>query len=406
MSEDVKTELLTISAKKIPKHFFETEWEIPRKLDVNAIHLGDYTPSFSHQNEMIVNPVTNWDIPIRYGFELYDLESALRWFLSELQAVEYYGVSKPKLKIKFELNLGEIWIVLIDETSGRELASYVRSAEAVTTRLSSMCLSGLAEYDELYDLSVLVHGEIRVKGSYVMAKYESKDFSNLKTIKSSIVEEKVRRPSLMSDLTYRQLITGEKAVVSNLLTIFMNGQTKERMGELSDAELAFLLQSRGKKMLPASINGLRYIGEGQPRLVLDGYVVPFDGETATKEANLAEVIFGKPRDLTKTITYEEIFETLSGANSLANDNVARLEAKERTNLDENKLKERVENYEFAQFASVRWIELNKAEQRKCIDDYKQRMRQLNYRLGAMFGLGEHKALVSVNAGIAVNHRLL
>lgn len=406
MSEDVKTKLFTIGARKIPKHFFEIEWEIPRKLDVNAIHLGDYTPSFSHQNETIVNPVANWNIPIRYGFELYELESALRWFLFELQAVEYYGVSKPKLKIKFELNLGEIWIVLIDETSGRELASYVRSAEAVTTRLSSMCLSGLAEYDELYDLSVLVHGEIRVKGSYVMAKYESKDFSSLKTIKSSIVEEKVRRPSLMSDLTYRQLITGEKAVVSNLLTIFMNGQTKERMGELSDAELAFLLQSRGKKMLPASINGLRYIGEGQPRLALDGYIVSFDGDVATKEANLAEIIFGKPRDLTKTITYEEIFETLAGANSVVNNKVAQLESKERTKLDKSELKEHTEDYERARLASVQWVDLDKTEQRKCIEDYKQRMRQLNYRLGAMFGLGEIKALVGVDAGIAVDYRLL
>lgn len=40
MNEDVKTELFTIDAGKIPKRFFETEWEIPRDLDVKTIHLG------------------------------------------------------------------------------------------------------------------------------------------------------------------------------------------------------------------------------------------------------------------------------------------------------------------------------------------------------------------------------
>lgn len=406
MSEDVKTELLTISARKVPKHFFEAEWEVPRDLDVKTIHLGDYTPSFSHQDDVIVNPTINWDIPTQYGFELYDLEAALKWFISELQDVEYYNILKPKLKIRFELNLGEIWIVLTDGMSGQELASYARTAEAVTARLSSMYPSDLAKYDELYDLSVLVHGETRVTGSYVTVKYKLKDFSDLKTVKESTVTEKIRKPSLRSNLTYYQLFTGGKTEIDSLLALFMNGQTKERIGELSDAELAFLLQSRDKKMLPSTINGLRYIGEGQPRLVSDGYVVPFDGQVATKEANLAEILFGKPRDLTKTITYEEIFETLNGANDVMNDKVAKFEDEKRTNLDENALKERVENYERAQLASARWVDLSKSEQQKCIDDYKQRMRQLNYRLGAMFGLANIKALVSVDAGIAIDYRLL
>lgn len=380
MDEAVKTELFMIGARKIPKRFFEAEWEIPKDLDIKTIHLGNYTPSFSHQNEIIINPVADWDAPTRYGFELYDLESALRWFISELQAVKYYNASKPKLKIKFELNLGEIWIILIDGTSKSELASYVRTAEAVTTRLSNMCPSGLAEYDELYDLSVLVHGEIHVSGSYVTTKYKLKDFSNLKTVKTSIIEQEVRRPSLRSNLTYCQLFTGERTEIKSLLAMFINGQTKERIGELSDAELAFLLQSRDRKMLPSTINGLRYVGEGQPRLVLDGYIVPFDGDVATKEANLAEILFGQSRDLTKAVTYEEIFETLEGKNA--------------------------ENDEFAQIAGRKWLELSKKEQEAYIRDYKQRMRQLNYRLGAMFGLGEIKALVSVDAGIAIDHRLL
>lgn len=380
MDEAVKTELLTIGAWKIPRRFFESEWEIPKNLDIKTIHLSDYVPSFLRRDEVVVNPVADWNILARYGFELYDLESALKWFISEIQAVKYYDASKPKLKIKFELNLGEIWIVLTDETSGEELASYVRTAEAVTTRLSNMCRSGLAEYDKLYDLPVLVHGEIRVSGSYVTTEYELKDFSDLKTVKTSTIEEEVRRPSLRSNLTYCQLFTGKKTEIESLLMMFINGQTKERIGELSDAELTFLLRSRGRKMLPSTINGLRYIGEGQPRLVLDGYIVSFDGDVATKEASLAEIIFGQPRDLTKAVTYEEIFETLEGKDT--------------------------ENDKFAQIASRGWLELSKKERKTYIKDYKQRMRQLNYRLGAMFGLGEVKALVSVDAGIAIDHRLL
>lgn len=381
MDEDVKTELLTIDAGKIPKHFFEAEWEIPRNLDVKTIHLGDYSvPSFSRRNETITNPVANWNVPTRYGFELFCLESALKWFISELQAVGYYNISKPKLRIKFELNLGEIWIILIDEMSGQELASYVRTAEAVTTRLSNMSLSGLADYGELYDLPVLVHGETRVNGSYVTVKREVKDFSNPRAVKVSTVEEVIMRPSLSSSLTYYQLFTGEKPEIESLLAHFISGQTRERICELSDAELDFLLHSRGKKMLPATINGLRYIGEGQPRLFLDGYSVIFDGDIATKEANLADIVFGKPRDFTKMITYEEIFETLEGKNA--------------------------KNDEFARIAGRKWLELDKKERENYIRDYKQRMRQLNYRLGAMFGLGENKALVSVDAGIAIDHRLL
>jgi len=79
-------------------------------------------------------------------------------------------------------------------------------------------------------------------------------------------------------------------------------------------------------------------------------------------------------------TYEEIFETLEGKNA--------------------------KNDEFARIAGRKWLELDKKERENYIRDYKQRMRQLNYRLGAMFGLGENKALVSVDAGIAIDHRLL
>lgn len=381
MNEDVKTELVTVSARKIPKRYFETEWEIPEDLDVKTIHLCDYSPSFSHRNDMIVNPVAGWDVPTRYSFELYDLESALKWFISEIQRVKNYSISKLKLRIKLEFNLGEIWLTLTDGMSGDELASFARTAEAVTTRLSNAFPSGVAEYDELYDLLVLVHGETRISGSYIGSNLEPR-------------------------IIYRKFLTGEKTEIDSLLTIFMNGQTKERIGELSDAELSLLLQFRGKKMLPLTIRGLRYIGEGQPRLVLDGYVVAFDGDVATKEANLAEIIFGKLRDLTQTITYEEIFETLNGANDMVNSKVAQLESEDRAKLSESEQRERIENYERVKLASTRWTDLSKPEQRKYIDDYKQRMRQLNYRLGAMFGLGEIKALVSVDAGIAINHRLL
>lgn len=378
MNEDVTSKLITIDSKEMPKQFFEVEWELQDNIDVTTIHLDNYVPSFSHRDEVVVNPISGWNILIRDGTEVHDLELAIKKFLSNAQLANYYGSSKPKLKIKFELNLGEIWISLIDNVATQELASFTRTAEAITTRFSNAYPSIFAEYDELYDLSVLVHGSTTFKSSEATI-VTTTQVKNDQSKKTSI---KVKKPRINKTIntTYLQFLTGEKAEIDKILAIFLNHQNGKIISDLSDDELALILQSRSRKMLPSTINGLRYIGKGQPRLVLGKYVLPFDGEEATKEANLAEIIFGKQRDITETVTYEEIFETLEGKNA--------------------------ENDEFAQIAGRKWLDLDKNEQKSCIKDYKQRMRQLNYRLGAMLGLGETKALVAVDSGIAIDHRLL
>ncbi len=378
MNEDVTSKLITIDSKEMPKQFFEVEWELQDNIDVTTIHLDNYVPSFSHRDEVVVNPISGWNILIRDGTEVHDLELAIKKFLSNAQLANYYGSSKPKLKIKFELNLGEIWISLIDNVATQELASFTRTAEAITTRFSNAHPSIFAEYDELYDLSVLVHGSTTFKSSEATI-VTTTQVKNDQSKKTSI---KVKKPRINKTIntTYLQFLTGEKAEIDKILAIFLNHQNGKIISDLSDDELALILQSRSRKMLPSTINGLRYIGKGQPRLVLGKYVLPFDGEEATKEANLAEIIFGKQRDITETVTYEEIFETLEGKNA--------------------------ENDEFAQIAGRKWLDLDKNEQKSCIKDYKQRMRQLNYRLGAMLGLGETKALVAVDSGIAIDHRLL
>ncbi len=378
MNEDVTSKLITIDSKEMPKQFFEVEWELQDNIDVTTIHLDNYVPSFSHRDEVVVNPISGWNILIRDGTEVHDLELAIKKFLSNAQLANYYGSSKPKLKIKFELNLGEIWISLIDNVATQELASFTRTAEAITTRFSNAHPSIFAEYDELYDLSVLVHGSTTFKSSEATI-VTTTQVKNDQSKKTSI---KVKKPRINKTIntTYLQFLTGEKAEIDKILAIFLNHQNGKIISDLSDDELALILQSRSRKMLPSTINGLRYIGKGQPRLVLGKYVLPFDGEEATEEANLAEIIFGKQRDITETVTYEEIFETLEGKNA--------------------------ENDEFAQIAGRKWLDLDKNEQKSCIKDYKQRMRQLNYRLGAMLGLGETKALVAVDSGIAIDHRLL
>lgn len=378
MNEDVTSKLITIDSKEMPKQFFEVEWKLQDNIDVTTIHLDNYVPSFSHRDEVVVNPISGWNILIRDGTEVHDLELAIKKFLSNAQLANYYGSSKPKLKIKFELNLGEIWISLIDNVATQELASFTRTAEAITTRFSNAHPSIFAEYDELYDLSVLVHGSTTFKSSEATI-VTTTQVKNDQSKKTSI---KVKKPRINKTIntTYLQFLTGEKAEIDKILAIFLNHQNGKIISDLSDDELALILQSRSRKMLPSTINGLRYIGKGQPRLVLGKYVLPFDGEEATKEANLAEIIFGKQRDITETVTYEEIFETLEGKNA--------------------------ENDEFAQIAGRKWLDLDKNEQKSCIKDYKQRMRQLNYRLGAMLGLGETKALVAVDSGIAIDHRLL
>ncbi len=347
--EKVNLKPRTIDAIYLPKRFFDAELEVSKNLNIADIHLGDYMPSFSRRSEIVIDPTVHWDIVIRDGTELKDLESAVRQILGNAQAAGYYGARKMKLKIKFEANLGEIWLELVNTTIGETISSYTRTAETVTARCSGVYARAFAEYDELCDIPIIVHANT------VMKSIHSKgDVSELLT-------------DVSMGAVYSRLLTIQVNEIDAILEIFLSNQSKDKIKEFSDEELSALLKTRGRKMLPLSIQGMCYVGGGQPRLVLDGYGVTFNGETANKEANLAEVIFKKGRNLSQVITYEDIFEALEGGD---------------------------------------WLDLTNEERKARIKDYKQRMRQLNYHLGSMLGLGEINALVSADGGIAINHRLL
>lgn len=351
--EEVISKIQTVNAGCLPKQFFDAEWEISKDIDINTIHVGDYMPSFTERNDPIDDPTAGWDIMIRDGTELADLERAVKQMLSNARNMDYYGAHEMTIKIKFEANLGEIWLELIDAATGGIISSYERVAETVTARCSGIYTKMFSEcdceHDDLYDLPVVVYART--------------------TIRSLRTEGNVKKLStdILMNTFYSRFLTIKVTEIESILTVFLSRQNKERINELSDEELALLLKKRGRKMLPTSIRGLRYIDGGQPRLILGECITTFNCEEATKEMGLAKVIFGKKRNLSEIITYDEIFETLE-------------------DLD--------------------WMNLSKKEQTARIKDYKQRMRQLNYRLGAMLGTGDTKILVPAEFGITINHELL
>lgn len=351
--EEVTPRAQIVDAECLPKQFFDTEWEIPKDICIDNIQICNYWLSFSKRNEPVIDPTSSWKMIFRDGTELKDLESAIKRMLSNAQTMDYYGAHATKMRIKFEANLGEFWLELFDAATGEMLSSYERVAETVAARCSGVYAKMLSEcdceHDGLYDLPIAVYAHT--------------------TIRSLRTEGNVKKLStdILMNTFYSRFLTVEMTEIESILTIFLSRQNKERINELSNEELALLLKKRGRKMLPTSIKGLRYIDGGQPRLVLGECITTFNGEEATKEMGLAKVIFGKKRNLSEIITYDEIFETLEG-------------------LD--------------------WMNLSKKEQTVRIKDYKQRMRQLNYRLGAMLGTGDTKILVPAEFGITINHELL
>ena len=120
--------------------------------------------------------------------------------------------------------------------------------------------------------------------------------------------------------------------------------------------------------MPKYINGLRFIDTGEPYLKL-GDLTNALSVSATNEAKLAKVIFGRRRDLSKIIRYEEIYDSIRETDGL----YGTLASKQKNEVD-----------------------------KKIRDD----AIRLNHRIGAMLGLGEEKALVTVEDGSAINHHLL
>lgn len=351
--EEVTPKAQIVDAECLPKQFFDAEWEIPKDICIDDIQICDHRLSFSKRDELVIDPTSSWKMIFRDGMELKDLESAIKQMLSNAQAMGYYGAHATKMRIKFEANLGEIWLELLDTATDKIISSYERVAETVTAQCSGVYAKMLSEcnyeHDYLYDLPIVVYAHT--------------------TIRSLRTEGGVKKLSIdiLMNTFYSRFLTVKITDIESILAIFLSRQNKERINELSNEELALLLKKRGRKMLPASIKGLRYIDGGQPRLVLGECITTFNGEEATKEMGLAKAVFGKKRNLSEIITYDEIFEILEG-------------------LD--------------------WMDLSKREQTVRIKDYKQRMRQLNYRLGAMLGTGDVKILVPAEFGITINHELL
>lgn len=359
MAEEVKTKFYSVDAKKLGKYrkIFSTFWTIPKDLNLDDIyfcHLHyNYWKALANKSGDPIFPVDEWDISFRDGTELLELERATRNMLSGFELDKYTNLT---LKISYEKLLGDFTLELVDETAKKTLALHSKTSAVVTISPSLVREESMfSEAGELSDLLVAINGE------------ETVENNNALRFDTHITSTKL-------------LITDAPGVINDIIRIAIGEQPSATIGDLTDAELALVVASRGQKLVPRYLNGIEYIGKGQPRLRIGGLVVAFDGEEATKETHFAEIIFGKPRDLSETITYEEIFETLEGKNA--------------------------PDDEMARIAGRRWVELEDGERKTCIKDYKQRMRQLNFRLGSMLGLGEEKALTSVEAGIAVNYKLL
>lgn len=359
MTKDVNPDkYYTVAVEKLEKYrkVFSTSWNLPQKLSLNNVYINhfryNYWSALRNKEEPPIFPI-DWDITCYDGTELDELERAVLNMLSSFKSSKYDNLT---LKISYEEFLGDFTIELVDNTAKKTLASHSKTAVAITVCPSLVRKESMfSEAGELSDLLVVVNGEETVEN------YNTTCFG------THISATKL-------------LITNTPDVIEEIIGIAIGDQPSTVIGDLTNEEIALVLAARGRKIVPKYINGIEYIGKGQPRLKVGDYTLTFDGEEATKETHLAEVIFGKPRDLSETITYEEIFETLEGKNA--------------------------PDDEMARIAGRKWIELEDKERKTCIKDYKQRMRQLNFRLGSMLGLGEEKALTSVEAGIAVNYKLL
>ena len=361
MAKDVKTKFYTIDVEKLEKYrkTFSTSWSIPKNLNLDNVSFSPFALSgyngwkaSARGDEKPIFPVGEWDIIFRDGTELLELESAVRNMLSGFELNKYADLT---LEISYEELLGDFTLELVNNTTGETLALHSKISAKVTICPSLARKESIfSESGELSDLLVAINGEETIENSSLR-------------FDTHITSTKL-------------LITETPEVIDDIIRIAIVCQPATTVEDLTDAELALVVASRGWKLMPRYINGIKYIGKGQPRLQIGELVVTFGGEEATKETHLAEIIFGKPRDLSEAITYEEIFETLEDGNA--------------------------ENDEIAKAVGRKWMNLSKKERIECIRDYKQRTRQLNFRLGSMLGLGEERALTSVEAGIAVNYKLL
>ncbi|MBR2543598.1 hypothetical protein IKF03_03350 [Candidatus Saccharibacteria bacterium] len=362
MVKDVNSKLRHVDANYFGKRKPLTAvWPIPAKCNLDDVHFNfmEYRNHWDEKGKREpIYPLEDWSekITIQDGFELAELDKQARKVFADVNPCKYKNL---KLKISYDEVLGDIELELVNG-AGQRMAYYSKKATLVTFRKSDVHDSVFSAGDTVIEV---------IDGDPVETDFIS--YHNLDDLRVAITGiETVEKNGVVSDETilYYRLLTDTPRNIKKLVRSALNKLPSNAISDLSDSEVNEVLDNRGKKVLPKYINGLRFIGGGEPYLKLGELTNAFSVD-AKNEARLAKVIFGERRDLSKTIFYEEIYDSV--------------------------------NESYGLYGSLSDSQ-KKAENKRLRDD----MGRLNHRIGSMLGLGEKKALVSVEDGIAVNHHLL
>lgn len=360
MAEEVKCELRYVLAEKIKRKRRTKVWAIPRDLNLDSVYFfwGNRTFVKSlRDGGNPTNPVEDWNVAFRDGTELNDLQHRAVKMLRSVNLKKYKNL---KLKMLYDETLGDIELELVNGAGGR-LALYSRKAVTIMFRKGDVHDSLFSDADFEVRYKDKVHADFIKVSSY-------HNLSDLGIVVSGIETEENNGTTIDRPVSFYRLLTDTPENMRKFVKTALAKQPSSVVEDLSVDEINDILETRGQKVLPTYIDGLRFIGTGEPHLKLGDITIAF-GEEATNEAQLADAIFGKRRDLSKKILYHEL-------------------------------------YDYIQQEEGAYDSLPKDEKSKVIKDYKQRMRQLNYRIGSMLGLGKEKALTPVLDGIAINHLLL
>ncbi|MBQ7802507.1 hypothetical protein IJ380_01400 [Candidatus Saccharibacteria bacterium] len=360
MTEEVKYELRYVIAEKIKRKWHTKVWTISKDLNLDSVYFfwGNRTfgKSLSDGGNP-TNPVEDWDVTFRDGTELNDLQHRA---IKILRSVNFKKYKNLKLRMRYDEVLGDIELELVNGAGGR-LALYSRKAVTIMFRKGDV-------HDSLFsDADFEVKYKDKVDADFLeVSSYHN--LSDLGIVVSGIETEESNGATIDCPVSFYRLLTDTPENMRKFVKTALAKQPSSVVEDLSVDEINDILEARGQKALPIYIDGLRFIGTGEPHLKLGDLTIAFS-EEATNEAQLADAIFGKRRDLSKAISYHEL-------------------------------------YDYIQHQEGAYDSLSKSEKAKVIKSYKQQMRQLNYRIGSMLGLGKEKALTPVLDGIAINHLLL
>lgn len=360
MAKDVKSDLRYVLAEKLKKKWHTKIWSISKSLNLDSVYFFWGNRTFGKSltdGGCPTNPVENWDIAFRDGTELNELQHQAVKLLRNANINKYKNL---KLKMGYDEVLGDIELELVNG-AGKRLSAYTKKAVIVMFRKGDVGDSLFSDFD--YEIKTIN------KVDADLTKIES--YHNLCDLGVAItgIETKEECGILTNrSISYYRLLTDTPSNMNKFVKTALEKQPSSILGDLSIGEINDVLDKRDKKVLPKYINGLRFIDTGEPYLKLGDLTNAFS-VSATNEARLAKVIFGRRRDLSKIIRYEEIYDSIRETDGL----YGTLASKQKNEVD-----------------------------RKIRDD----AIRLNHRIGAMLGLGEEKALVTVEDGIAINHHLL